>query len=127
VAPIEVADIFCNHGEAFRRTRCLSNRRVKRKRKHTAHAESKHTQDIDRETDFPLAPLSWAERLKRVFQIDIEQCPRCGGHLRVIAAITQPDVIQKVLDHAHQQQAPPRKPPGRASGPINTRIQFDAS
>ncbi len=74
----------------------------------------------------PVAPLSWAERLKRVFKIDIELCPRCGGKLRVIAAITQPDAIQKILDHVHQQQAPPSKPPGRVSGPINTQIQFDA-
>ena len=27
-------------------------------------------------------------------------------------------VIRKILDHVHQQQAPPSKPPGRAGGPI---------
>ncbi|TDJ30834.1 MAG: hypothetical protein E2O59_01900 [Gammaproteobacteria bacterium] len=42
------------------------NRRAKRKRKHTAHTESEPRLDTDRETDRPLAPLSWAERLKRV-------------------------------------------------------------
>jgi hypothetical protein len=33
--------------------------------------------------DQPLhcAPLSWAERLKRVFDIDISVCPLCGGTL----------------------------------------------
>ena len=41
-------------------------RRTKRKRKHTAHTESEPTVDADRETDPPLAPLCWAERLKRV-------------------------------------------------------------
>jgi hypothetical protein len=35
--------------------------------------------------DKPLAPMSWAQRLKRVFAIDIEKCPECGGKLRVIA------------------------------------------
>ena len=98
------------------------NRRAKKKRKHTAGAESKPAVETDR----PLAPLSWAERLKRVFKIDIELCPKCGGQLRVIAAITQPDVINKILDHVHQQQAPPRQPPGRVHGPITTEIQFDA-
>ena len=72
-----------------------ANRRTKKKRKHRALTESKPTLDTVREADRPLAPLSWAERLKRVFQIDIEVCPKCGGRLRVIAAITQPDVIQK--------------------------------
>ena len=98
------------------------NRRVKRKRKHRAHTESDPTLDTDR----PLAPLSWAERLKRVFKLDIELCPKCGGRLRVIAAITQPDVIQKILDHVHQQQAPPRLPPSRVNGPITSEIQFDS-
>ncbi|MEJ2161496.1 MAG: hypothetical protein P8X53_13595, partial [Chromatiales bacterium] len=31
--------------------------------------------------------LTWAQRLKRVFAIDIEVCRRCGGRLRVIASI----------------------------------------
>ncbi len=32
------------------------------------------------------ARLSWAKLLKRVFEIDIEHCPNCGGELRIIAA-----------------------------------------
>ena len=54
-----------------------------------------------------LAPLTWAERLKRVFNIDITLCPRCGGTLRVIAEITDPDVIQKILDHVAARPPPP--------------------
>ena len=100
------------------------NRRAKKKRKHDSAAKPP---PLSTQTDFPLAPLSWAERLKRVLKLDIELCPKCGGKLRVIAAINQPGVIQKILDHVHQQQAPPRHPPGRVSGSISTEIQFDAS
>jgi hypothetical protein len=32
------------------------------------------------------ALLSWARLLKRVFDIDIENCPNCGGALKIIAA-----------------------------------------
>ena len=49
------------------------------------------------------------------------------GRLRVIAAITEPNAIQQILDHVHQQQAPPRLPPSRVYGPITTEIQFDVS
>ena len=41
--------------------------------------------------DKPLAPPTWMQRLKRVFAIDIEICPRCGAKLRVIAFIEDPD------------------------------------
>ena len=47
------------------------------------------------ESSQPTAPLSWAERLKRVFEIDLTICPFCGGNLRVIADITQPDCDQQ--------------------------------
>jgi len=54
----------------------------------------------------PCSPLSWAERLKRVFDIDISVCPLCGGTLRVIADVTDPDAIQTILAHL-RQRAPP--------------------
>ena len=61
----------------------------------------------------PIAPLTWAQRLKRVFDIDITLCPLCGGQLRVIADIIDPDLIRKSLDHV-QKRAPPTLPPRRA-------------
>jgi hypothetical protein len=59
--------------------------------------------------DEVIAPLTWAQRLKRVFNIDISLCPLCGGTMRVIADITDPDVIQRILDHI-EAQPPPIKP-----------------
>ena len=56
-----------------------------------------------------IAPLTWAQRLKRVFNIDITVCPLCGGSMRVIADIIDPDIIQKILDHI-EPQPPPLKP-----------------
>ncbi|MGH8562643.1 MAG: hypothetical protein ACREXW_00605 [Gammaproteobacteria bacterium] len=41
----------------------------------------------------------WARLLKRVFEIDIEHCPQCGGPLTIIAAIVDPTVIAKILKH----------------------------
>jgi hypothetical protein len=34
-----------------------------------------------------LARISWARLLKRVFAIDSEQCPQCGGTLKILATI----------------------------------------
>ena len=52
------------------------------------------------------APLSWVQRLKRVFNLEINRCPFCGGTMRVIADITDPDIIQKILDHIEAQPPP---------------------
>jgi len=67
------------------------------------------------EGDKPMAPMSWMQRLKRVFAIDIETCPECGGKLRVIACIEDPPLIAKILGHVRQREAlignTPRSPP----------------
>jgi hypothetical protein len=43
--------------------------------------------------------MNWAQRLKRVFSIDIETCRECGGAVKVIACIEDPVVIKQILDH----------------------------
>ena len=60
------------------------------------------------------ARMSWARLLKRVFDIDIEHCPNCGGALKIIAAIEDPPVIVKILAHLGlPTRAPPRSPAQR--------------
>ena len=55
--------------------------------------------------------LSWAELLKRVFDLDLQHCPNCGGELKIIAAILEQPVIEKILTHLDlQARAPPRAP-----------------
>ncbi len=66
--------------------------------------------------------MTWAQRLKRVFSIDIEVCGRCGGSVRVIASIEDQDVIDRILTHLRQKEQetptwpllvpPTRAPPG---------------
>jgi len=71
--------------------------------------------------------LSWAKLLKRLFEIDLEQCPYGGGGLKVIAAILEQPVIEKVLTHLGPQaraslRAPARGPQLQATWapPANT-------
>jgi hypothetical protein len=57
-------------------------------------------------------PMSWMARLKRVFAVDLSRCPNCGGELRVIAAITEPGVIHRILEHMGlDEHVQPRAPP----------------
>ena len=49
--------------------------------------------------------MTWAQRLKRVFSIEIEKCDKecdkkcdkCGGKVKIIAAIEDPGVIEKTV------------------------------
>jgi hypothetical protein len=43
--------------------------------------------------------MGWAQRLKRVFGIEIDTCQRCGGTLRIVASIEQPELIAMILAH----------------------------
>jgi hypothetical protein len=57
----------------------------------------------------PGARMNWARLLKRVFNIDVELCPHCGGRLKIIAAILEASAIAKILGHLGlPTRAPPR-------------------
>jgi rRNA maturation protein Nop10 len=61
--------------------------------------------------------MTWAQRLKRVFNIDIETCSACGGDVKIIACIEDPAVIKKILAHLDEKAlsaSPGRLPECRA-------------
>jgi len=39
------------------------------------------------------ARMGWARLLRRVFDLDLEHCPRCGGDMKIIAAIEELAVL----------------------------------
>ena len=58
-----------------------------------------------------------AERLKRVFDIDMQRCPNCGaGELKIIAAIQERPVIERILSHLGLDPQPPPKGRVREAG-----------
>jgi hypothetical protein len=64
---------------------------------------------------------SWAELLRRVFEIDVLTCPTCGSRRRLVALISDPPVVRKILRHLGLPAeppvlAPPRSPPQMVFG-----------
>lgn len=65
--------------------------------------------------------MTWAQRRKRVFGIDMETCPARGGQMRIVACIEDPAVIEQFLAHLEGKGAdgeatrrrPVRAPPQR--------------
>jgi len=66
--------------------------------------------------------MNWARRLRRVFGIEIEQCVRCGGRLKVIASIEDPQLIEKILAHRRE-----RGEEGAPTGVLGARAPPQAS
>ncbi|MGK0411707.1 MAG: hypothetical protein ACJASB_003919 [Shewanella psychromarinicola] len=55
--------------------------------------------------------MSWlagtAQRLKRAFNIDITECEKCQKHnVTIIACITEPAIIHKILSYLDKQGSP---------------------
>jgi ribosomal protein S27E len=83
----------------------------------TQGAVAETAEEADRTAAAGHAAMSWAQRLKHVFHIDIETCNHCGGAVKIIACIEDPMVIEKILTHLNQQSAstkPAPRPESRA-------------
>jgi len=57
---------------------------------------------------------TFADLMRRGLDIDVLDCPRCGGRLRFIAAILEPAVVRRILDHLGLPSEPVRLRPARA-------------
>jgi hypothetical protein len=69
--------------------------------------------DIDI-TKMPRAShLPWALLLKRVFMTDALTCPKCTGRMTIVAAVTKPEAMRKILDHLGIASEAPRQTAAR--------------
>jgi hypothetical protein len=51
--------------------------------------------------------MTWAQRLKRVFNIDMTECEKCQKHnVTIIACIIEPAIIHKILSYLDKQGSP---------------------
>jgi hypothetical protein len=62
----------------------------------------------------------WAELLARVFGVDMQKCVDCGGPLKIVSAILEPNVIRSMLTYLRL----PDKPPDLAPAQIPDQAQF---
>ncbi|HEV8613664.1 MAG TPA: serine hydrolase [Gemmatimonadales bacterium] len=70
------------------------------------------------------ARFRWAELLRRIFEVDPLACPRCRGLMRLVAVITDPAVITRILAHRARARDPTHRsrspPPRRRRSPTST-------
>jgi hypothetical protein len=66
----------------------------------------------DLEPDARALRRSWAQLIKRIYEVDPLVCPSCGSEMKVIAFITDHAVVDKILRHLRRtDDARGRDPP----------------
>ena len=63
--------------------------------------------------------LSWAELLRRVFAVDVLVCPRCLGPMTILAALSDPPVLAKILTHLGLPSTSPALAPAQRRGQLD--------
>jgi hypothetical protein len=74
----------------------------------------------------------WAELMRRTLGIDVLECPRCGGRLRLMALIEHTKILDRILRHLglptdRPEPRPPRAPPLRDDDPCQLDPPADAT
>ena len=66
--------------------------------------------------------MGWTKLLKRVFDIDVQTCLKCGGQIKIISAIYNQQVIKRILSHIGENAKIPKLAPSR--GPPERNESF---
>jgi hypothetical protein len=69
--------------------------------------------------------MTWAQRLKRVFGIQLNPCEHCGGAVKIIASIEEPQVIGRILEHLARSDPDTQPLPPARAPPIGAASLFD--
>jgi hypothetical protein len=63
----------------------------------------------------PLPSKGWAEMVRKVYEVDLRICPRCGGRTKVVAFLTEPAVVDRIIRHLGLTVVAEKPPPPMSS------------
>lgn len=100
-------------------------------RARSAEHEPPATDDPDPEPEVSTparqaAKAAWAKLIRKVYEVDPLECPKCGAQMRVIALIEDPAVIERILSWLGLCE--PLRPVGRSppGPPQSLPLTYDA-
>jgi hypothetical protein len=78
---------------------------------HPIRQEDQPREQARPSTNLRAANKRWRELIYRIDEVDPLTCPRCGAERKVLAFITEHEVIKRILDHRDTTAAAARAPP----------------
>jgi hypothetical protein len=64
----------------------------------------------------------WHELLKRCFGVDVLECPTCKGRMKLMAMVTDPKSVRRMLQHVGEPTEPPPREPARGPPYWKSRV-----
>jgi hypothetical protein len=64
----------------------------------------------------------WAELLKRTFGVDVLECAKCKGRMKLLAVVTEAKAIRRMLRHLGEATEPPVREPARGPPYCKSRV-----
>ena len=86
-----------------------------------------HDQEPEKEKPRHRRNYTWAELMKRVWAIDVLECPRCSGRMRLVAAIHAEEALHRILECLGLPSRAPPLSPARRSDIVSTRLSVTAN
>jgi len=117
-----------NKGQVLQRYYGWYSSRQRGKRRMVAEAGEDHQEQqlvtVEPEPEaLREAKRRWADLLRKILEVDPLACPRCGQEMRIVSFITEPKVIDRILEHLRHSRATRRRqraPPRRWKSPTGT-------
>ena len=68
---------------------------------------------------------NWARLIRKVFEVDPLLCPKCRSEMKIIAVLTDPKVVDRIIRHLDKNATAARSPPPISSQPDHTLPSHD--
>jgi len=59
-----------------------------------------------------LPAKGWAALIRKVYEVDPLACPKCGGTMKVVSFLTEPAVVDRIIEHLKLTFVAEKPPPG---------------
>ena len=67
--------------------------------------------DVSSHNPKKIPSKTWRECIKKVYDKDPLECPKCGAEMKIIAFIKEPEPIESILKHLKLWKPDPKPPP----------------
>ena len=72
-----------------------------------------------------LSRANWARLIRKVFEVDPLLCGKCGSEMKIIAVVTDPKVVDRIIHHLDKNALTARSPPPMSAQIVPTLLSLD--